>query len=86
MNRTEQSLSSRKATNPRVARGNTRWLVAINDTTFELSVFWPCDTESQNNELRFSDSISISFKTRLMSVTCFCGNVTQSKGVRALRG
>ena len=32
VNRTEQSLSSRKATNPRCCpapRGNTRWLVAI---------------------------------------------------------
>ena len=48
----------------------------INDTTFKLSVFWPSDTESQINELRFSESVSLSFKTRLTSVTCFCGNVT----------
>ena len=41
----------------------------INDTTSELSVFWPSDTKSQINELRFSDSISLSFKTRLTSVT-----------------
>ena len=44
------------------------------DTMFELSVFWPSDIESQINELRFSDFISLSFKTRLTSVTCFCGD------------
>ena len=48
----------------------------ITDTTLELSVFWPSDTESRINELRFSESISLSFKTRLTSVTCFCGDVT----------
>ena len=36
--------------------------VPINDTTFELSVFWPSDTESLSNELRFSDSMSLSLK------------------------
>ena len=50
-----------------------------NDTTFELSVFWPSDTEIRINELRFSDFLSLSFKTRLTSVTCFCGEVTLSK-------
>ena len=53
--------------------------IPINDKSFELSVFWLSDTESQINELRFSDSISLSFKTRLTSVSCFCGDVTQSK-------
>ena len=43
------------------------------------SVFWPSDTESCINELRFSDSVSLSFKTRLTSVTCFCRCVTLSK-------
>ena len=52
--------------------------IPINDTTLELSVFWPSDTESRINELRFSESISLSFKTRLTSVTCFYGDVTQS--------
>ena len=52
------------------------YYIPINDTSFELSIFWPSDTESQINELRFSDSISLSFNTRLTSVTCFCGNVT----------
>ena len=36
----------------------------MNDTTLELSVFWPSDTESQINELRFSESISLSFKNK----------------------
>ena len=27
------------------------------------SVFWPSDTEKRINELRFSDSVSLSFKT-----------------------
>ena len=52
------------------------YYIPINDTTLELSVFWVSDTESQINELRFSESISLSFKTRLMSVTCFCGDIT----------
>ena len=29
---------------------------------FKLSVFWPSDTESLINELRFSDSVSLSLK------------------------
>ena len=37
----------------------------INDTMFELSVFWPSDTDSRINELRFSESVSLSLKTRL---------------------
>ena len=52
------------------------YYIPINDTTFELSVFWPSDTESRVNELMFSDSISLSFKMRLTSVTCFCDDVT----------
>ena len=47
----------------------------MNDTTFELSVFWPSDTESRINELRFSESISLSFKTRLTLVTCFAATL-----------
>ena len=53
--------------------------IPITDTTLELSVFWPSDTESRINKLRFSESISLSFKTRLTSVICFCGDVTTSK-------
>ena len=52
------------------------YYIPITDTTLELSVFWPSDTESRINELRFSESISLSFKMRLTSVTCFCGDVT----------
>ena len=48
----------------------------INNSSFELSAFWPSDTESGIKELRFSDSVSLSFKTKLMSITCFCGDVT----------
>ena len=52
------------------------YYIPIKDTSFELCVFWLSDTESPINELRFSDSVSLSFKTRLKSVTCFCGDVT----------
>ena len=52
------------------------YYIPINDTTLELSVFWPSDTESRINELRFSESISLSVKTRLTSVTCVCADVT----------
>ena len=45
------------------------YYIPINDTTLKLSVFWPSDTESRINELRFSDSVSLSFKARLASVT-----------------
>ena len=55
---------------------NVVYYIPITDTTLELPIFWPSDTESRINELRFSESISLSFKTRLTSVTCFCGDVT----------
>ena len=55
------------------------YYVPINDTSFELSVLWLSDTEIRINKLRFSDSVSLSFKTRLTSVTCFYGVVTSSK-------
>ena len=54
--------------------GTWFYYIPITDTTLELSVFWPSDTESRINKLRFSESISLSFKTRLTSVTCFCGS------------
>ena len=44
------------------------YYIPIHDTSFELSVFWLSDTESRINDLRFSDSISLSFKTKLTSV------------------
>ena len=52
------------------------YYIPINGTTLELSLFWPSDTESRINELRFSESISLPFKTRQTSATCFCGDVT----------
>ena len=45
------------------------YYISINDPSFELSVFWLSDIESRINELRFSDSISLSFKMRLTLVT-----------------
>ena len=33
------------------------YYIPINDTTFALSFFWPSDTESRINELRFSDKV-----------------------------
>ena len=61
---------------PVTDKDNSFYYIPITDTTSELSVFWPSDTESRINKLRFSESISLSFKTRLTSVTCFCGDVT----------
>ena len=52
------------------------YIPIVRDTSFELCVFWPSDTESRINELGFSDSVSLSFKTTLTLVTCFCGDVT----------
>ena len=52
------------------------YYIPINDTTLELSVFWPSDTESKFNELRFSEFVSLSFETQLTSATCFCGDGT----------
>ena len=49
--------------------------IPITNTSIELFVFWLSDTESWINKLRFSDSVLLSFKTRLMLVTCFCGDV-----------
>ena len=51
------------------------YYIPINDLKFEMSIFWPSDTESQINKLRFFESVSLSFKTRLTSATCFCGDV-----------
>ena len=55
---------------------NVIYYIPINDATFELSIFWPSDTESRITELRFSDSASLSFKTMLTSVTCLYRDVT----------
>ena len=56
---------------------NKHYYIPINDTSFELSVFWLSDTESRISKLRFSDSVSLSFKTRLTSVTCFAAMFCQ---------
>ena len=37
---------------------NILYYIPITDTTLELFFFWPSDTESRINELRFSESIS----------------------------
>ena len=58
--------------------------IPINDTSFELSVLWPSDTENQIKELRFSDSISLSFKTRIRTVTFYAatlGKVNLKHGI-----
>ena len=47
------------------------YYIPINDLTIELSDFWPFDTESRINELRSSDSVSLSFKMRPMLATFF---------------
>ena len=41
--------------------------IPINDTPFELHVFWPSDTEYRI-KLTFSESVSLSHKTRLMTL------------------
>ena len=51
------------------------YYTSINNSSLELFVFWPTDTESLIKELSFSDYVSLSFKTRLTLVTCFCGDV-----------
>ena len=55
------------------------YYIPINDTYSELSVFWPSGTEIRINELRLSDSVSLSFKLKLTSVSCFCGNIMENK-------
>ena len=39
----------------------------MNNTPLELHVFWPSDTE-HHIKLTFSESISLSFKTKLMTL------------------
>ena len=51
------------------------YYIPINDTTLDLPVFWPSDTESGINELRFSESISLSFKTRLRWLPAFAAKL-----------
>ena len=56
-------------------KNNQIYYLPINNSSFELSVFWLSDTECMINELRFSDSVSLSFKTRLTSVSCFAATL-----------
>ena len=49
--------------------------IPMNDTSFELSIVWLSDTESRINELRFSDSMSLSFKTRLLRLPVFAATL-----------
>ena len=53
---------------------NGNYYIPINNMPFELSVFLPADPESRINELRFSESISLSFKTRLGLLSNSTGN------------
>ena len=41
------------------------YYISISDTFFELHLFWPSDTE-RCIKLTFSESVSLSLKTRLM--------------------
>ena len=38
------------------------YYIPIIDTSLELSFFWLSDTESQTNELRFSDTVSLFYR------------------------
>ena len=58
-----------------VTIGFHTYYIPITDTTLELIFFWPSDTESRTNELRFSESISLSFKTRLMRLPAFAATL-----------
>ena len=41
------------------------YYIPINDTSFELSIFWLSDTVNRINELRFSHSVALSIKTNV---------------------
>ena len=43
------------------------YYIPISDTPFELHAFWPFDRESRI-KLTFSESVSLSLKTRLMTL------------------
>ena len=60
------------------------YYIPINDTYFELSVFWPSDTESGINELRFSESVLLSFTMRLTLVTCFTATLCKVRSAKGL--
>ena len=62
------------------------YYIPITDTIFELSIFWPSDTENWINELRFSDLVSLSFKTSLTSAICFCVGICNIAFKHGTRG
>ena len=51
------------------------YYILINDT-YLLNCLFSGHLIHKTNALWFSDSVSLSFKTRLTVVTCFCSNVT----------
>ena len=69
----DQNMSQSQITNrPMVPRGRgidrqikILYYIPINGTSFKLSVFWLSESGSRINELRFFDSVLLSFKTRL---------------------
>ena len=65
-----------------VPQDNKSYYISINDTSFVLSVFWTTDTESQINELRLSDSVSLSFKMRLTWLPVFAATLRKIRGTR----
>ena len=46
-------------------KNNQNYYMLINDTPFELHVFWPSDIQ-RRIKLTFSDYVSLSLNTRLM--------------------
>ena len=46
---------------------NTYYYIPMNDTSIELHVFCPSDTE-RRIKMMFSESVSLSLKTRLMAL------------------
>ena len=53
--------------------------IPINDTAFEVHVFLPSDTE-RHIKLTFFESVSLSLKTRLMTLLNMPGVVGWSEG------
>ena len=51
------------------------YYIPINDPAFELSVFWPSDTESRINELRFSESNHYLLKRDLRRLPAFAATL-----------
>ena len=72
-----QSCHRRQSVSPNICKQEVFfrvYYIPINDMPFELSVFLPADPESRINKLKFSESISLSFKTRLGLLSNSTGN------------